>query len=250
MPAVAADSVCLQCHGGQPAHLGAPVGEWRDSIHAAFGISCHDCHGGDPADIAMAKHPDRGFLGAPENEAIPGFCGRCHVGVFESYRDGAHGKALVAGGGPQCVTCHGNHAVRKAGLDLINEQSCSRCHSYERAALIRLAMVETDTLITKVDADHERLYRLGFNVADARGSLFDLRNRFRRVFHGVDVEYVRSETGGIQAELGKLAQEVAAIDETIGERKLWGSLAIGLFILVGVIFLLVRKTYEEEEKTE
>lgn len=249
LPAVAEDSVCLQCHGGQSGPLGAPVGEWRESIHAANGISCHDCHGGDPVDMVMAMSPERGFLGVPDHEAIPEFCGRCHVGVFESYRDGAHGQALADGGGPQCVTCHGNHAVKKAGLALINEQDCSQCHSYERAALIRLSMVETDTQILKVANDLDRLQRLGFTVETMQGGLFDLRNRFRRIFHGVDVEHVRSETGGIQTELGTLGKEITAIDETLGERKLWGSLAIGLFLLCGVIFLLVRKAYEEEEKT-
>lgn len=247
LPAAAAETVCLQCHGGQPGHLGAPVGEWRDSIHAANGISCHDCHGGDPADVAMAMSPERGFVGVPDHADIPDFCGRCHVGVNETYRDGAHGKALLTGG-PQCVTCHGSHAVRKAEIDLINEQDCSRCHSYERAALIRLSMVETETMIARVDADTVRLHRLGFDVDGMQGSLFDLRNRFRRLFHEVDVEKVRRETGGLQGELGKIGAEVAAIDETINERKLWGSLAIGLFVLCGVIFLLVRKAYEEEEK--
>ena len=247
-PVLAADTVCLQCHGELPDKLGAPVGNWRDSVHAVNGISCHDCHGGDPADQVMAMSPERGFLGVPEPEDIPAFCGRCHVGVFETYRDGAHGQALAAGRGPQCVTCHGNHAVKVAVIDLINEQDCSRCHSYERAALIRLSLVETDTMISKVDGDFSRLHRLGFAVDDMRGELFDLRNRFRRVFHEVDVAKLRRETGGIQTEIGTLQQKIASIDETLGERKLWGSLAIGLFILAGVICLLARKTYEEEEK--
>ena len=91
--------------------------DWQTSVHAANGISCHDCHGGDPTDMAMAKSPDRGFLGAPEYEEVPEFCGRCHVGVFEAYSAGAHGQAL-AEGGAQCVICHGNHAIQEAGLEL------------------------------------------------------------------------------------------------------------------------------------
>ncbi len=249
MPALllADDTVCIQCHGGQPGSLGEPIAEWRTSIHAENGISCHDCHGGDPTDFDLAMEPESGFVGAPDYADVPAFCGRCHVGVSDAYQAGAHGEA-VDEGGAQCVVCHGNHAIQKASFDLINEETCSQCHSYERAALIRLSLVETDSMVTKVEHDLDRLYRLGLNVDDMQGSLFSQRNSFHQVFHGVDVERVRQETAGVQSELSKISNEIAAIDSTLGQRKLWGSVVIGLFVLVGVIFLLVRKTYEEDEK--
>ncbi len=249
MPAqlLAADSVCIQCHSGQAGALAAPVADWRTSVHAENGISCNDCHGGDPTDFGMAMAPESGFLGAPDYADVPAFCGRCHVGVADAYQAGAHGEAIEEGGA-QCVVCHGNHAIQKASLDLINEENCSQCHSYERAALIRSSLVETDTLATKVEHDLDRLYRLGLNVEDMQGRLFNQRNSFHRIFHGVDVERVRQETSGVQSKLGEISNEVAAIDSTLEQRKLWGSVVIGLFVLVGVIFLLVRKTYEEEEK--
>lgn len=243
----AADTVCIECHGGQPGSLGAPVADWRTSIHSENGVSCHDCHGGDPTDFAMAMSPEKGFLGAPEYTDVPAFCGRCHVGVSEAYQAGAHGQAIESGGA-QCVVCHGNHAIQKASLDLINEEACSQCHTYERAALIRLSLVETDTMVAEVEHDLDRLYRLGFAVDDMQGALFSQRNRFHQLFHGVDVDLVRAETADVQAELRKIGTEVAAIDTTVGQRKLWGSAVIGLFVLAGVIFLLVRKAYEEEEK--
>jgi hypothetical protein len=242
---LADETVCLQCHAAQSGHLSAPVADWKTSVHAANGISCHDCHGGDPTDMAMAMSPERGFLGAPEYTEVPDFCGRCHVGVAKEYKAGAHGKAIEEGGA-QCVICHGNHAIQKASLDLINEESCTRCHSYDRAALIRMSLVETDTMIKKVEKDLNRLYRLGFAVDDMQGTLFNQRNIFHRTFHGVDVELVRKKTGGVQAELGKINDQVVEIDRTLGQRKLWGSVVIGLFVLAGVIFFLVRKAYEEE----
>lgn len=245
--AQADDSVCIQCHGGQTGRLGEPVEQWRTSVHAENGISCHDCHGGDPTDFAMAMSPERGFLGVPDYTEVPDFCGRCHVGVAEAYKGGAHGQALEAGAA-QCVVCHGNHAIQRANLDLINEDACSQCHSYERAALIRLSLVETDQMINATQKDLERLYRLGFAVGEMEDGLFNQRNTFHRIFHGVDVERVRRETAGVQAEVGKINSKVEEIDTTIQERKLWGSVVIGLFILTGVIFLLVRKAYEEEER--
>jgi hypothetical protein len=244
---LAADTVCIECHAGQPGPLGEPVEQWRSSVHAENGISCHDCHGGDPTDFAMAMNPESGFIGAPDYNDVPEFCGRCHVGVAEAYQGGAHGQALESGAA-QCVVCHGNHAIQRANLDLINEDACSQCHSYERAALIRLALVETDTMITATENDLDRLYRLGFAVEEMEDGLFNQRNSFHRIFHGVDVERVRAETSAVQAEIVKISGEVTEIDRTIQMRKLWGSVVIGLFVLAGVIFLLVRKAYEEDER--
>ena len=249
MPAslLAADSVCIQCHGSLEGRLGEPVAEWRGSVHAENGISCHGCHGGDPTDSAMAMSPERGFVGVPDYVDVPDFCGRCHVGVAKEYKAGAHGQA-IENGGAQCVVCHGNHAIEKATLELINEEDCSQCHSYERAALIKMSLAETDKMITTVEQDLERLSPLGFAVDDMQGELFNQRNRFHRIFHGVDVERVRGETADVQGEVGKIVKQVESMDSTLGQRKLWGSVVIGLFVLAGVVFLLLRKAYEEEEK--
>ncbi len=240
------ESVCIQCHGGLDGHLGDPVKDWQGSVHARNGVSCHDCHGGDPTDFAMAKNPDRGFIGAPDYEKVPEFCGRCHIGVLEDYQSSAHGKA-VAEGGAQCVVCHGNHAVVEAYIGLINEESCTRCHDYGRAAEIKLAIKDTDAQIVDMEDELQRIHKLGFTTEDLEGALFSLRNQFRRVFHSVDVQRVRQETGSVQAELGKMRQKVEEIDTTLGKRKLWGSIVIVIIVLLGVVFLLVRKTYEEEE---
>lgn len=249
MPALvmAADTVCIECHSGQQGRLAEPVALWRTSVHAANGISCNDCHGGDPTDYAMAMSPQRGFIGAPKYTEVPDFCGRCHVGVAKDYKAGAHGQAIDRGAA-QCVVCHGNHAVQKASLALINEKSCTRCHSYERAALIKMALVQTDKMIKKTQQNLDRLYRLGFSVKDMQGSLFNQSNIFHRTFHGVNVDQVRQKTTSVQSALEKIDKKIEAIDITLGERKLWGSVAIALFILTGVVFLLVRKAYEEDEK--
>ena len=91
--------------------------------------------------------------------------------------------------------------------------------------------------------------RMDLDMLNYKAGLFNQRNSFHRIFHGVDVERVRAETADVQAEVGKIRSEVAEIDTTIQERKLWGSVVLGLFILAGVIFLLVRKAYEEEERS-
>jgi len=243
---LAEDTVCIECHSGQEERLAAPVAAWRTSIHAANGISCHDCHGGDPTSFAMAMNPENGFLGTPGYEEVPDFCGRCHVGVAKEYMAGAHGKALE-NGGAQCVVCHGNHAVKKASLDLINEETCTQCHSYERAALIKLSLSETDVMVNKVDKNLERLFRQGIAVDEMKGQLFQQRNRFHSIFHGVDVDLVRQETSGVQGELGKINEQIAAIDVSLNKRKMWGGMTVGLLFFGGIVSMLIRSTYHDEE---
>ncbi len=241
-----AETVCIQCHGSQPGPLGAPVAAWRTSIHAANGISCHNCHGGDPTDMANAMNPARGFLGAPKENDIPAFCGRCHVGVKEDYLASAHGRAL-GHGGPQCVTCHTNHAVQKATPDLINSQSCSRCHDYGRAEQIKAAVVETDRRITEVDRSLADLHRTGIVTKEMEDELFSLRNRFHRIFHSVDVDKVRSQTADFQTELQKIQGHITAIEAQLQRRKVWGGVVVALLVCWGIVALLVFESYRKEK---
>ncbi len=239
------ETVCIQCHGAQPGRLGEPVKLWKESVHAVGGISCHNCHGGDPTDMAMAMSPERGFIGVPKREAIPAFCGRCHVGVKEDYLVSAHGRALGRGG-PHCVTCHGNHAVRMATPALINPKDCSRCHDYGRAEDIKSAMAETDLRINDIERRLAALHRTGITTKEMEDELFALRNSFHRLFHNVDVEKVRSQTAGFQTELAKIHARLAAIEGELARRKLWGGAVVALLVCCGILALLIYKSYREE----
>ena len=239
------EPVCIQCHGKQPGRLGAPVAAWRTSVHAVNGISCNNCHGGDPSDVAMAMSPDRGFLGAPKDAAIPAFCGRCHVGVKEDYLNSAHGHALGRGG-PQCVTCHGNHGVQRATSDLINEKDCTRCHTFERARIIKAAMVDTDRQITDLERSLEELKKTGVVTQQMDGELFAVRNRFHRLFHSVEVEKVRSQTTGFQADLAKIRGQVTVIRSEQHRRKIWGGTVVAILLSCSVISLIIYRSYRKE----
>ncbi|MGD0585466.1 MAG: cytochrome c3 family protein [Oryzomonas sp.] len=246
LPAAAAESqeiVCIQCHGTMPGRIGEPVKLWKGSIHAENGIACNACHGGDPKDAANAMSPARGFLGAPKEPAIPAFCGRCHVGVMKDYLASAHGKALGKGG-PTCVTCHSNHLVVKASLELINEKSCSRCHSFERARLIRAAMQETEGMIVAIDTRIAVYKGDGTDTESLEKGLFAVRNRFHTLFHNVDAGMVKKESAGIQADLKKIQNQLTALDASRQKRKLAGAGGISAMLLLALVAHLLRKTYD------
>lgn len=237
------ETVCIQCHGALPANLGAPVAQWRQSIHAANGISCNSCHGGDPKNAPVAMSPERGFLGVPKENEIPAFCGRCHPGVLKDYLASAHGQALGSGG-PTCVTCHGNHQVLKASLELINEKSCSRCHSYERAKAIKDAMLQTEGFIVDIDRRITDYQALGVDTDRLGKTLFSVRNRFHTLFHDVDVARVKSESTRINAELTKLDQELKVIEDVRAKRRMAGGVVVFAMLLFAFLFHMMKKSYD------
>lgn len=242
---LAADNeiVCLQCHAGLPERYSQPVSQWRTSIHATNGITCNGCHGGDPRDMANAMSPTRGFLGAPRGADIPAFCGRCHVGVLKDYLASAHGRALGKNG-PTCVTCHGSHQIVKASLALINEQSCSRCHSYDRARAIRDAMQGTEAMLLATDRRITAYKQIGTDTDRLEKGLFAARNRFHSLFHNVDLTRITGETVQIQAEVKKLDQALSLLDQSGSQRRQAGAAAVGGALLVALLLHLLRKTYK------
>jgi hypothetical protein len=237
------DIVCITCHSAMPGKYGEPVKLWQGSIHAENGIACNACHGGDPKDAANAMKKERGFLGVPKYNDVPAFCGRCHVGVLKDYLASGHGRALATGG-PNCVICHGNHQIVKASLELINEKSCSRCHSYERAKVIRGAMQETEGMIVALDTRIVAYKQLGTDMERLEKELFSQRNRFHSLFHNVDVKRVTAESAGIKAELNKLETTLNGLDEQGHRRKLVGAVAVAGLLLAALLAHLLRKTFE------
>ena len=237
------ETVCIQCHGSLPDKLGAPVSLWRTSIHAENAISCDSCHGGDPKDAAYAMSPARGFIGVPSEVDTPGFCGRCHPGVLKDYLSSAHGRAL-GNGGPTCVTCHGNHDIVKATLSLINEKSCTRCHSFERARIIRDAMQGTEASIQGIGERIGGFQATGVDTERLAKGLFAVRNSFHSLFHEVNVTRVKSESSRINAELAKLDKDLRAIEDAREKRKVAGAIVVAGLLAAAFLAHLLRKSFE------
>lgn len=243
----ATTNVCIDCHSGLSGQLGEiPTAEWHTSVHARNRVSCHDCHGGDPTDYDEAMSAERGFIGVPGYAEVPAFCGRCHVGVEEDYRASLHGQ-VVEFGGPNCVTCHENHAVQVATIDLINEVSCSRCHSYDKPALIKQEISATEEMLSRLEVSIASLYRVGFDTDRLQDDLFSTRNNFRQLFHSVDIDKIRAEIAGFDAELEETKTTINELEETLSQRKIAGGGLVLLLILGGCIALLIRRTYEKNE---
>jgi nitrate/TMAO reductase-like tetraheme cytochrome c subunit len=246
----AAEPVCIVCHSSdamKPEYRKV-YQEWKKSWHAQNNVSCNDCHGGDPKDGVNAMSPQRGFLGVPKPAAVPQFCGKCHIGILRDYLDSGHGKALMAKGtGPTCVTCHGAHDVQKARLAIINETLCSKCHSYERAQLMKEALFGTEEKISAISGELKTIQSNGLDIENEEKTLFRTQAQYRALFHTVDVNLVKSQTDSFNAPLDTLQKKAQALLQELTFRRNFAGFLLLLFAAMGVVAFLLSKTYNRND---
>ncbi len=132
---------CSTCHDNAKLTQAYRMGKtdaashYLDSIHGRalvkMGLvvapSCNDCHG--VHDIKRSIDKD-----SHSNHAnIAKSCGKCHLGIEETYNASVHGQLLVKGDklGPVCTDCHSAHDIEKpatAHFKELSDQSCGKCH--------------------------------------------------------------------------------------------------------------------------
>ena len=112
---------CAKCHSNpgltKEYQMKYPeaAAQYMDSIHGRallkMGLivapSCNDCHG--VHDIKRAVDRD-----SPINHAnVAKTCGKCHVGIEQTYNQSVHGQLLAKGDqrGPVCTDCHTAHEI-------------------------------------------------------------------------------------------------------------------------------------------
>lgn len=239
------ENLCISCHSSEKMKLEFRdiTDSWQASWHGQNGISCEHCHGGDPKDAAMSMSRQRGFTGSPRFRDVPEFCGKCHVGILANFLESDHGKALRAGRkAPNCVTCHGSHGIRKANIEIINEQLCMRCHSYERAKIMKQAIFLTELKIDHLENNLQELQREGIFVEENAKSLFSTQAEFRTLFHTVDVTLVKDRTEEITAKLDQIDKNIQDTFRELSFRKNFSAFLMLTFSGMGiVIFLLTKK---------
>ncbi len=89
--------------------------------------SCDDCHGAHK----IKRSVDRD---SPINHAnVAKTCGKCHVGIEETYDKSVHGQLLAKGDqrGPVCTDCHSAHEIVNPtgnNFKAISDERCGKCH--------------------------------------------------------------------------------------------------------------------------
>jgi cytochrome b subunit of formate dehydrogenase len=134
-------ATCAKCHSNTnltkeyQIEFPQAAAQYMDSIHGRallkMGLivapSCNDCHGAH----GIKRSVDRD---SPINHAnVAKTCGKCHVGIEETYNKSIHGQLLAKGDarGPVCIDCHSAHQiVNPTGKNFksLSDQRCGKCH--------------------------------------------------------------------------------------------------------------------------
>ncbi len=254
------ENLCISCHSSDKMkpEFREITEAWQASWHAQNNISCENCHGGDPRDAALAMSPQRGFLGSPKYKDVPEFCGKCHIAILENFRDSGHGKAQASGGispgcataikagkkAPTCTTCHGSHNIQKASIDIINEQLCTQCHSYERAKIMKQALFLTESRIGQLEKKLQELRQEGILSDTDEKSLFSTQAEFRALFHTVDVNLVKNRTDEFTAKLDQIDKNIQTTYQQMRFRKNFSAFLMLSFSCMGVVIFLISRKNE------
>ena len=242
------ENVCISCHASDKMkpEFKAIVDAWQESWHAQNNISCENCHGGDPKDAALAMSPQRGFVGVPQYKDVPEFCGKCHIGILSHFLESGHGKALKASRkAPNCVTCHGSHNIQKASIDIINEQQCTKCHSYERAKIMKVALFLIEKRIAQLEQNLQELKQEGTYPEADEKSLFSTQAEFRTLFHTVDVNLIRSRTDEFTSKLDLIDNDIQATYRDLRFRKNFSAFLMLAFSGMGIIVFMLSTTKKD-----
>jgi len=126
-------TTCRQCHGEQ-------YEKTLDSVHqralAAGNTNaaiCTDCH--NPHTQPRLTGKSSGLLTPAARVHIPDTCARCHNGIFETYKQSVHGKALTEQSNvdvPTCIDCHGVHDIQEPTTASFRNSTpflCAKCHT-------------------------------------------------------------------------------------------------------------------------
>lgn len=158
--------MCSTCHENQAVvvkyhiHAETPYQEYRQSVHGkalfekgllTFAAVCTDCHG---------VHNIQGVGAGPVMAKQPETCGRCHILIFNDYKDSIHGREALKGNrdAPLCVDCHGEHKLmspqdeRSSASRGRVPDTCSSCHA--RPEVMRKYGVPEDRIQTFIESMH------------------------------------------------------------------------------------------------
>ena len=164
---------CAKCHSNTnltkeyQIEIPLAASQYMDSIHGnallKMGLivapSCDDCHGVHTIKRAVDRE-------SPINHAnIATTCGKCHLGIEQTYDKSVHGQLLAKGDqrGPVCTDCHSAHEITNPegnNFKAISDERCGKCHA--------------DRLAGYRDTYHGKAMLLGKpNVAPAVAACYD-----------------------------------------------------------------------------
>ena len=179
--------------------------KYKRSVHAELLLvkrdlsapACNDCHGNHGA------FP-------PGVSSIAEVCGQCHANNAAFFVRSPHKPAFEKRGLPECVACHSNHEIHRAGDAMLGGEPgtvCIRCHEAgssgnDAAVTMRSAIERLKAVMTNTEATLQKAAVMGMEVSEDQYAY--------REEVGPQLIKVRTET-----HLANPAAVTQAVDEAI-----------------------------------
>jgi len=248
---------CGRCHADQ-AHMAAydiPTNQFADyqtSVHAELLFSrrdlsaptCNDCHGNHGA------YP-------PGASSVAGVCGQCHAINRDLFLASPHKPAFDRIGLPECIVCHGKHAIHRTSDAMLGTGPvavCVTCHApdspgYRAADAMGNAVAN---LVRRIDQAHQAFdaaARMGMDVIDAPFQLqaaHEALVQSRNLVHGFAPQPLLDEVakGNAAAEAAR-NDSVAALAEFQRRRRLV-LVPLAAFGVVGILLYVKLRHLERQ----
>lgn len=238
---------CQECHlKEKEKKLRDPVQDWQKSVHAAHQVSCDGCHGGNPKARTKetAKSTKNGYLGKPEEEQVPDFCGQCHSTERESFLKGPHGEALKAGtDAPSCTVCHGFHNVKPPSLKrIITEDDCSDCHDFDNSKKVKQGLMRINDRVKKANLLLAEVWRKGMSVDPMRRDLRGVKEEVVKLVHEMSVNRTIQQEKQLTSLMEKIGENLSRLDREANHRRFVGMISIGFLLVTLAVAIGYRRT--------
>ena len=131
-------------------------------------------------------------------------------------------------------------------MDIINEQLCSQCHSYERAKEMKQALFLVENKLNTIAKNLKRLKLFGIGTDMQEKAFFRNHAEFRTLFHSIDVDAVRAKSSEYTEKLEIIETEISESFKQLAFRRNFSAYLFLVFIGLGIVVFLLSKTYEQK----
>ena len=133
-------------------------------------------------------------------------------------------------------------------MDIISEQHCSQCHSYERAKDMKQALFMVESKLNTINTNLKRLKVFGIATDRQEKAYFRNHAGFRTLFHSIDVDAVREKSSDYTRNLEIIEGEISKSFKQLAFRRNFSAYLFLVFIGLSIVVYLLSKSYEQKSR--
>ena len=130
-------------------------------------------------------------------------------------------------------------------MDIINEQLCSQCHTYDRAKEMKQALFLVENKLNTIAKNLKHLKLFGIGTDRQEKAFFRNHAEFRALFHSIDVDAVRAKSSEYTQRLEIIEAEINESFKQLTYRRNYSAYLFLIFIGLSIVVFLLSKSYDQ-----